>query len=77
MLKQVGVCVVVMEVFFYGFDQGCVVVFGFDIVVFINLFCDYFDYYGLMEVYVVVKVKLFVWLGLCCWVINLDDDFGC
>lgn len=65
-----------MEVFLYVLVQGWVNVVDFEVVVFINFICDYFDYYGIMEVYGEVKVCLFVWLGLQVVVINIDDVFG-
>lgn len=71
-----GVQVVVMEVSLYVFDQGWVDVVYYDVVVFINFICDYFDYYGDMVQYGVVKVKLFYCVGLKVVVVNFDDLFG-
>lgn len=76
-LVDQGVMFCVMEVFFYGLVQYCVVVLKFVVLVFINLSCDYFDYYGDMEYYEVVK-WLFYFEYYCGQVIiNVDDEVGC
>lgn len=43
---------------------------------FINLSWDYFDYYYIMEEYVVVKFCLFSEFNIKVKVLNVDDEIG-
>ena len=75
-LRKQGARAVAMEVSSHGLAQGRVAALAFDVAVFTNLSRDHLDYHGSMEAYGEVKARLFEMPGLCCRVVNLDDDLG-
>ncbi|MCQ4259320.1 UDP-N-acetylmuramoyl-L-alanyl-D-glutamate--2,6-diaminopimelate ligase [Stutzerimonas stutzeri] len=75
-LRKQGARAVAMEVSSHGLAQGRVAALAFDVAVFTNLSRDHLDYHGSMEAYGEVKAQLFDMPGLCCRVVNLDDELG-
>lgn len=67
---------VAMEVSSHGLAQGRVNGVHFDVAVFTNLSRDHLDYHGDMAAYAEAKKQLFLWQGLGCAVLNVDDAYG-
>jgi UDP-N-acetylmuramoyl-L-alanyl-D-glutamate--2,6-diaminopimelate ligase len=75
-MRDAGGEAIAMEVSSHALDQGRVDAVHFDVAVLTNLSRDHLDYHGSMEEYAASKLKLFLYPGLRCAVINLDDPFG-
>ncbi len=75
-LRLQGADTVAMEVSSQGLHQNRVNGVQFDVAVFTNLTRDHLDYHGSMEAYADTKRKLFMFPGLSCAVVNMDDSFA-
>ena len=75
-LAQAGAKAVAMEVSSHALAQGRVTAVPFHTAVLTYLGRDHLDYHGSLEAYAAAKRQLFLWPGLVCRILNMDDTFG-
>jgi UDP-N-acetylmuramoyl-L-alanyl-D-glutamate--2,6-diaminopimelate ligase len=75
-MRGEGAVAVAMEVSSHSLSQGRVDAVRFSTAVFTNLTHDHLDFHGNLEDYGAAKARLFLYPGLRCAVINIDDAFG-